>query len=229
MFKYKPLTYKGMWHLKFKAKHSDCIYAPKIIELKINTFFYPLGSYFEGKYILSPMMQIVVGNEKQIKNYEKYLKKHKLIVKIERVGRVIFTLAKHERSQREYSALYDPRLFYPIPGHYDSKGYEIWEIVSWDKKVLLKVIDLIKNAKSTEYFELLKLEQETIKDIYLPKLMPKLSKRQQEVFNLAIKEGYYQIPRKINLDKMAKMLKISTPTLQEHLRKAESKIIPLSK
>ncbi|MDP2909398.1 MAG: helix-turn-helix domain-containing protein [Nanoarchaeota archaeon] len=216
-----------MWHLKFKAKHNDCIYAPKIMELAINTFFYPLGSYKKGRYIFSSLIQIVNGDEKKIRAYEKYLKKHKLIAQVERVGNIIFSLSKHGIKQVEYTALYNPELFYPVPGNYNEEGFEIWSIASWNRAALENVIKLIKNAKATTYFEILKLKKEIIKEIYLPKLFPKLSEKQQEAFNLAVKNGYYKIPKGITLEKLAKIMKISKPTLQEHLRKAESKLIPL--
>lgn len=43
---------------------------------------------------------------------------------------------------------------------------------------------------------------------------------------LAVKEGYYQAPKKIGLRKLAQMMKISLATYQKHLQKAESKVIP---
>lgn len=218
-----------MWHLKFKAKHSDCIYAPKIIKLKINTFFYPLGSYKKDRFIFSSLIQIVNGNEREIRTYEKYLKKHKLMVQVERSGNIIFSLSRHNIKQVEYTALYNPELFYPLPGTYDKEGFEIIEITSWNRRALENVIKLIKNAKTTTYFEILKFKKEMIKEIYLPKLFPKLSKKQQEAFNLAVKNGYYKVPKQITLEKLAEIMKISKPTLQEHLRKAESKLIPLLK
>ena len=218
-----------MWHLKFRAKHSDCIYAPKIIELGINTFFYPSSHYVKNNFIFSSLIQIVDGNEKQVKAYEKYLKNHKLILKVERKDNVIISLSKQNIKKKEYTALYNPELLYIVSGHYDKEGFEIWEIACWNRNVLENVIKLIKNAKNTTYFKILKFKKEPVKKIYLPKLFSKLSKKQEEVYTLAIKEGYYKYPRQTTLDKLAKTMKISKSTLQEHLRKAEAKIIPFLK
>ena len=56
--------------------------------------------------------------------------------------------------------------------------------------------------------------------------MPRLSNKQREAYQLAVENGYYKFPRKIGLEEMAKIMKISVSTFQEHLRKAEEKIIP---
>ena len=44
--------------------------------------------------------------------------------------------------------------------------------------------------------------------------------------NLAIKHSYYDYPRKIELEKLADIMKISYSTYQAHLRKAEKKLLP---
>ena len=34
-----------MWYLKYKYKHSDCIYAEKLKVLNLNGYFYYIGEY----------------------------------------------------------------------------------------------------------------------------------------------------------------------------------------
>jgi len=53
----------------------------------------------------------------------------------------------------------------------------------------------------------------------------RLSTKQREVFNLARECGYYDWPRKVSGSDLAEKLNISKPTLFEHLRKAESKLL----
>ena len=45
-------------------------------------------------------------------------------------------------------------------------------------------------------------------------------------FELAYENGYYSYPRKITLKKLAGLAKIGISTFQEHLRKAELKLLP---
>ncbi len=56
--------------------------------------------------------------------------------------------------------------------------------------------------------------------------MPNLTELQKQAIELAIKEGYYRVPKKTSLRKLAKMMHLSLSTYQRHLQVAESKIIP---
>ena len=75
--------------------------------------------------------------------------------------------------------------------------------------------------------KILKLESSPLTDVYFPNVMPKLSKQQKKALELAYENGYYSYPRKSSLEKLAKLAKIGISTFQEHLRKAEIKLLPV--
>ena len=52
-----------------------------------------------------------------------------------------------------------------------------------------------------------------------------LTEKQREVLITAYKMGYYDIPRKLNSDNVAKKLRLANSTVVEHLRKAEHRLI----
>jgi len=55
---------------------------------------------------------------------------------------------------------------------------------------------------------------------------PELPEKQKGAIELAYEEGYYSYPKKSDLKDLAKIAKVSVPTFQENLRKAEIKLLP---
>ena len=212
--------------MKFKYKHSDCIYFPLIEKHNLQIQFYPLGSYTKDNYVYVSAVHIVKGEKESINNYIKELRKDRRIVKIE-VSKVIFTISKEPFSLKIYQTVYNPKLFYITPSFNSSDKKEIIEIASWDRELLSNLIKTMKNASTTTFFEILKFEERYMDSIYIMQLFPELPEKQKKAIELAYKSGYYQFPKKTNLDKLARIAKVSKQTFHENLKKAESRLMPL--
>ncbi len=52
-----------------------------------------------------------------------------------------------------------------------------------------------------------------------------LTPQQWKAVNLAIEKGYFEMPKKVNLEELSQQMKLSRTTFLEHLRKAEKKIL----
>jgi len=52
-----------------------------------------------------------------------------------------------------------------------------------------------------------------------------LTSKQQEALKFAYRKGYYELPRSVFLENLAKEMNIHRRTYEEHLRKAEKKIM----
>jgi len=63
--------------------------------------------------------------------------------------------------------------------------------------------------------------------LYLPldDLKASFTDKQLEALTHAFKKGYYELPRMVFLENLAKEMKIHRRTYEEHLRKAEKKIM----
>ncbi|ODR83095.1 transcriptional regulator [Haladaptatus sp. W1] len=55
--------------------------------------------------------------------------------------------------------------------------------------------------------------------------LPDLSSRQQEALVLAVEMGYYRIPRETTTSEIAAEMGVERRTMEEHLRRAENKIV----
>ena len=210
-----------MWIIKFRNWHKNCLIRPRCIKYNVTDLVYLLKSWKEKKKFFYIELHILQGSAKDIDKFVKDFKKEKGIKNLERAGNYLFTLNEEPISKEYYLPLFDPKIIQVKPVIQRSDGYEDWELASFDRETLMKT------TKVPDFeVELRSIEQTTIKDIFIPKINPELSEKQREAIELAVKNGYYNFPRKIHLEQLAKISKVKRQSYQENLRKAERKIIP---
>jgi len=212
-----------MWKAIFEGKHKSCILAPLCKKYNITDFVYLVNAWTEKDSFHYTEAHILQGDEENKKKFIRDLKKDKSIMKLEQRGNFIITLNKRPSWMSVYLPLWDKRIIQIKPLIQKPDGTELWEMACWDKEPLTHILERLP-----EEFEikLRSIEQTKIDDIFLPHIMPNLSIKQKQVIQLAVKRGYFDFPRKINLDGLAKELKLSKQTVQQHLRFAEKKLVP---
>jgi len=62
-------------------------------------------------------------------------------------------------------------------------------------------------------------------DALPPDVMDDLTDRQQEALETAFRDGYFEWPRESNAEEVAESMDITSPTLHNHLRKAQNKVL----
>ncbi len=210
-----------MWITRIKVKH-DCIIGNRCEKFKVTTTGTAFNVFRENGITYAPQMQVIHGNENQTKEFIRDLKKDKRVKHLETEGNIIFLV--EIRRDKIPSTFYNPKLIYVKPVFVDEKGYEYWEVASWQRKVLTDFIEHIERGIGK--VEILKLEQTKLTDIYFSRLMPKLTEHQKQAVELAFKYGFYEWPKKTSLGKLAKIMRVSVPTFREHLKRAEEKLMP---
>jgi len=119
------------------------------------------------------------------------------------------------------------------------KTKDPWLLISLIKsEVILKMPVIIKNgianweilAPQEKISTLNKLFAEKGIDFKLKSIgkyreEPQLTARQSEVLDLALKQGYYEIPRKITLTQLADKLAVAKSTLSGILRRIDKKLV----
>lgn len=106
--------------------------------------------------------------------------------------------------------------FYIYPIKF-SEGREVCTLIFENKKELRKVL------KQLPYdWKIVR-----IGNVNLHFDLEDLTPQQLKAVNLAIEKGYFEIPKKVNLEELSTQMKISRTTFLEHLRKAEKKILSM--
>ena len=102
--------------------------------------------------------------------------------------------------------------------------------VTEENKIIVSFIGAQKNL--LKFVELVKSHIGEIKNISIKQaayqkqdILSILTKKQRKALAAAYKHGYYDIPRKISSERLSEKVSISKPTLMEHLRKAERRIL----
>ncbi|MBS3137184.1 helix-turn-helix domain-containing protein [Candidatus Woesearchaeota archaeon] len=210
-----------MWVAKFKIWHKNCLLRPRCIKYQITDFVYLINSWTEKKKFYYTELHILQGKEENKRKFIRDLKKEKSINKLEQRGNYIFTLNEEPIEKRYYSPAFDPKIIQVKPVVQRVDGSEDWELACWTKETLMKIMDV-----PVFDVELIYIKQTKLSDIFLPHIYPKLSPKQKEAIELAVKYDYYEFPRKIELEKLAEISGVKRQTYQENLRRAERKLVP---
>lgn len=212
-----------MWKAVFEGSHKTCIIAPLCKKHNVTDFVYLLTAWEEENKFRYTEAHILQGDEENKKKFIKSFKKEKTIKKFEQKGNFILTLNEQPGWMAAYVPLWDKRIIQTKPVIQRPDGTELWEMACWDKEPLMYILQrLPKEFK----IKIKSIQQTKLDELFLPHIMPRLSEKQKQVIQLAVKLGYFDFPRKVNLDDLAKKLKLSKQTVQQHLRIAEKKLVP---
>jgi len=212
-----------MWKAVFEGKHDSCIIAPRCKKHNVTDFVYLVNAWEDDEGFYYSEAHILEGSEENKKKFIRDFKKEKSIKKFEVKGNFILTLEKKPKWMAAYMPLWDKRIIQTKPVVQKTDGTEIWEMACWDKKPLIEILERLPDEFQ---IKLKSITEEKLDEIFLPSISPNLSEKQKEIINLAVEKGYYDFPRKINLDGLARLVKLSKPTVQQHLRMAEKKVVP---
>ncbi len=210
-----------MWVAKLKIFHSDCLIIPRAKRFNVAMFCYPISEFNRKGKIYFTSVNTLQGSEKNKTEFLRDLEKDKRVNKIERNNDLFFMLDSRKPSTKHLRGYRESEIFFIKPVVVKN-GFEYWEIASWDKQSL---VDFYKHAKANRHTELLKLKQETLSDVYIPNVMQHLTEKQKQAIELAYQNGYYEYPKKTELRKLAQKMRVSLATFQEHLKKAENKMM----
>ena len=209
-----------MWVAKLKCRH-DCLIGNRCKKFNVEATAYELGKTLKGKTQIANSVHQLFGKEKQIKRFVNDLKKDKDVIHTELKNNTLFLVEKKKGTPVKE---YNKNIFLASPVTLDKEGYEYWEIGSYNREEINKFVNALD--KICYELELLSIKETQAQNIFFPKILPNLTDLQKKAMDLAIKEGYYKIPKQISLRKLAKKMKVNLSTYSKHLQVAESKLMP---
>lgn len=206
-----------------KFWHEGSTIIPYAKKYNFTGLSFPLNRFEKEGLMYLTSAHIILGKKENIAPYLEELKKDKRLQNIEAEGNLVVYTIVAKKGASHLQMYLSPELIFVKPIMVKPDGFEYLEVAALRKSVLT---DFLKIAQKWVHIELQKIADEKIRDFYIPHLMPDLTEKQKDAIVLAYKNGYYDFPKKIEIQRLAEIAKASPSTYQEHLRKAEQKLIP---
>ncbi len=210
-----------MWRLKLKVDSSKQPLGSFAVKQKVSIAGNVLSTYKYGKNLYLIGTGFIFGEEKNKKAFMRGLKRQKWLVNFEFKDDFGLLIMKQPLYTQHF---WNPKVIQLSPAviNYKEKQH-LWDLASFDRKALEKVLEFAEKYLGAK---VLRFREEKISNVSFVRLLPELTKNQKKALELAINYGYYAYPKKIKMEKLAKLMGISYSTYQAHLKKAEGKILP---
>ncbi len=108
------------------------------------------------------------------------------------------------------------------------EGWESWRVIAWDEATVKRLFKGLRSLGEVRLTSLHPIENARMERLMLmpaSDLFADVTDRQLTALILGLESGYYSIPSETKIDRLASASGVSTSTLSEHLRKAETRIL----
>jgi predicted DNA binding protein len=212
-----------MWVAKFKVWHANSAAVECSRDFPESQFLtYYLNNFDRGGVTFINKVAIAMGPRKN--ELLKRLAEDPRIVSSKMDGFQLFHTLRAKDAFHEL--LFDRSVFFTKP-ILVRNGFEYWSVASWNKADLTALYERVKALEKQKkaLIEMTEIREEPL-DLFLPNVLSRLTDKQREALAAAVREGYYDYPRRVSLEQLAKRLGVPRTTLQSHLRKAERALVP---
>lgn len=107
-------------------------------------------------------------------------------------------------------------------------GWEWYRILAFRQNDVKQLFQELEEFTNVQIISRRALEETSIKESFVmsPRnLLGQMTKKQAHALMTAISRGYYEIPKRVSTEEIARSLNLPRTTYEEHLRKAESKVM----
>lgn len=170
----------------------------------------------------SALWKVHAANPSVLEKYVGFLKNEKGVLEarpIAKEGGDALICIRWKAEKTSYDSIMGSGSLYHS-STYSKEGYETYSIFSDEPQKMKKLIDELGEIGETRIFRIRNVEGGTLAGNRF-----NLTQKQMDALVFAIAQGYYQWPKKVNLQKLAERSGKSRRSVQEHLRKAEGKVL----
>ncbi|MEF8883464.1 MAG: helix-turn-helix domain-containing protein [Halapricum sp.] len=121
----------------------------------------------------------------------------------------------------EYNCLYQPPTIH-------RQGWEHYSVIAFDEGDVRALLQDLEADRDIEVLSKTAITEQRVPHSMLApvdQLFEDLTDRQMAALRLALERGYYEQPRKTSLRELAEDTAVARSTFEEHLRKAENKLL----
>lgn len=172
--------------------------------------------WLEDKHALD-VFSIRADSDKNFDRIIKYLKNEKTVKRyevMERTNNYVIIQVDTYSPQPLIRDIYHNNCFQLAPTILENGG-ESWTLGAPSRQNLKMVFEILKKLGTVKLTFIAPTSFDNLN----------ITEKQRGAFNLAKMMGYYELPRKITVTKLAKASGLSKTAFLEHLRKAEIKIL----
>lgn len=167
--------------------------------------------------------------QKDLKSYEKAL--HTKFIRRSNSSRNVQILIHHcecDKIPAPVSPVFEKNNCLELQPATYKGGWEYYRVISFRERDLRKVFSTLERYCNLEIISRRAIPSGAVKETMLVStstLFGGLTRKQVQALVFALENGYYQVPKKVTTEEMASKLRLPRTTYEEHLRKAEGKVL----
>jgi len=147
---------------------------------------------------------------------------------LERNIQVIVKTCRDSRIRPSISGVVEKNSFLEIPPIVYHEGWEERRVIGFREADYKRLFRGLSNLGPVEILQKRVLADRSIRDSFvvsLSNVFSELTEKQLDAVLSALDYGYYQVPKKMTAEEIARKRSVPRTTYEEHVRKAESKIL----
>ena len=207
-------------YAKIGIFHHDCWYTDTInkFSVDINEVAHRIVKHNKGIDIVSGTFRLVAPKRETDKAFT-YIRNQSSVIEVKKISNefapMISVTWKTQGTAFDHIMKSDCPYVSPV---YSTNGYETFDIIAND---FIQMQKAVANAEDVGEVKIFSISNSVGQ-------VPILTRQQLDALIFAYSQGYYEWPKKANLEQVARLFGKKRRTFQENLRRAESKFIPLA-